>query len=100
MHIRTGTTRATALTGLLTAVVALSGCGTDSAAEKTIAEPLAVTYDGGIHLLDGNTLERQGGVELPGFLRVNPAGDDRHVIVSTADGFEVLDATAARFTGV
>lgn len=100
MHIRTGTTRAAALTGLLTAVVALSGCGDDTAGEKAIADPLAVTYDGGIHLLDGTTLERGGGVELPGFLRVNPAGDDRHVIVSTSDGFEVLDATAARFTGV
>ncbi|WP_280401121.1 zinc metallochaperone AztD [Nocardia carnea] len=101
MHIRSGTKRAVALSGLLTAVVVVSGCGTGDSGEQTsIADPLAVTYDGGIHLLDGTTLERGGGVELSGFNRVNPAGDDRHVIVSTADGFEVLDAAGARFTGI
>lgn len=101
MHIRSGTARAVALSGIVTAVVALSGCGSaDSGEQTSIAEPLAVTYDGGIHLLDGTTLERGGGVELSGFNRVNPAGDDRHVIVSTADGFEVLDAAGGKFTDI
>lgn len=101
MHIRSGTARTVALSGIVTAVVALSGCGSDdSGAQASIAEPLAVTYDGGIHLLDGTTLERGGGVELSGFNRVNPAGDDRHVIVSTADGFEVLDAAGGKFTDI
>lgn len=100
MHIRTVTTWSVALSGLLTGVVALSGCGTGDTPDTVIAEPLAVTYDGGIHLLDGTTLARGGGVELTGFTRVNPAGDDRHVVVSTADGFEMLDAVGARFTGI
>ncbi|MET8799568.1 zinc metallochaperone AztD [Nocardia sp. NPDC004568] len=100
MHIRTGPIRAAALTGLLTAVVAASGCGTGSTEETAIADPLAVTYDGGIHLLDGNTLVRGGGVELPGFNRVNPAGDDRHVIVSTSAGFRVFDAVGGQFTDI
>ncbi|MFI1464201.1 zinc metallochaperone AztD [Nocardia carnea] len=101
MHNRSGTRRAVALSGLVTAVVALSGCGgADSGEETAIAEPLAVTYDGGIHLLDGTTLARGGGVELSGFNRINPAGDDRHVIVSTTDGFEVLDAAGAQFTDI
>ncbi|WP_416565947.1 zinc metallochaperone AztD [Nocardia testacea] len=100
MHIRTGPIRAAALTGLLTAVVAASGCGTGTTEETAIADPLAVTYDGGIHLLDGNTLVRAGGVELPGFNRVNPAGDDRHIIVSTAAGFRVFDAVGGRFTDI
>ncbi|MGA6206068.1 zinc metallochaperone AztD [Nocardia testacea] len=100
MHIRTGPIRAAALTGLLTAVVAASGCGTGTTEETAIADPLAVTYDGGIHLLDGSTLVRAGGVELPGFNRVNPAGDDRHIIVSTAAGFRVFDAVGDRFTDI
>lgn len=100
MHIRTGTKRAAALSGLLTAVVALSGCGADTADDTAIAEPLAVTYEGGIHLLDGTTLARGGGVELAGFNRINPAGDDRHIVVSTSAGFEVLDAVGARFTDI
>ncbi|MGW5384277.1 zinc metallochaperone AztD [Nocardia sp. NPDC003963] len=100
MHIRTGPKRAAALSGLLTAVVALSGCGGDTTAEQAIAEPLAVTYDGGIHLLDGNTLVRSGGVELAGFNRINPAGDDRHIIVSVSDGFRVFDAVGGQFTDI
>ncbi|MFI5720528.1 zinc metallochaperone AztD [Nocardia sp. NPDC051750] len=100
MHNRSGTKRAAALSGLLTAVVALSGCGSDSGAETSIADPLAVTYDGGIHLLDGATLARGGGVELTGFNRVNPAGDDRHIVVSTGERFQILDAVAAQFTEI
>ncbi|MCX0274788.1 zinc metallochaperone AztD [Nocardia zapadnayensis] len=100
MHIRTGPIRAAALTGLLTAVVAASGCGTGTTEETAIADPLAVTYDGGIHLLDGTTLVRGGGVELAGFNRVNPAGDDRHIIVSTSAGFRVFDAVGGQFTDI
>ncbi|WP_328393005.1 zinc metallochaperone AztD [Nocardia sp. NBC_00416] len=100
MHIRTGPKRAVALSGLLTAVIAVSGCGTETAGETAIADPLAVTYDGGIHILDGNTLVRGGGTELSGFTRVNPAGDDRHIIVSTADRFRVFDAVGGQFTDI
>ncbi|WP_327147306.1 zinc metallochaperone AztD [Nocardia sp. NBC_01329] len=100
MRIRTGPKRAVALSGLLTAVVALSGCGNDTEDKAAIAEPLAVTYDGGIHLLDGNTLVLGGGIELAGFNRVNPAGDDQHIIVSTSDRFRVLDAVGGQFTDI
>jgi hypothetical protein len=31
-------------------------------------------------------------LELPGFNRLNPAGDGRHVVVSTTGGFQILDA--------
>ncbi|WP_280235106.1 zinc metallochaperone AztD [Nocardia cyriacigeorgica] len=102
MRTRTRTTTV-ALSGLLASVVALSGCGSDDS-ERTdppaVADPLAVTYDGGIYLLDPNTLATTGEVELAGFNRLNPAGDDRHLLVSTKDGFQVLDAVAGRFTGV
>ncbi|BDU08054.1 hypothetical protein GV791_02610 [Nocardia cyriacigeorgica] len=101
MRTRTRTTTV-ALSGLLTAAIALSGCSSDETeqAQPAVAAPLALTYDGGIYLLDPDTLATTGELELPGFNRLNPAGDDRHMLVSTADGFRVLDAVEGRFTGV
>ncbi|WP_280497358.1 zinc metallochaperone AztD [Nocardia asiatica] len=104
MPVRSRTTKAAALTGLLTAALTVAGCGADTSSEQDtrragIADPIAVTYDGGIHVLDGTTLELAKTVELDGFNRLNPAGDDRHLIVSTKEGFRVFDATAAEFTG-
>ncbi|MGY1898866.1 zinc metallochaperone AztD [Nocardia gipuzkoensis] len=104
MPVRTRTTKSAALTGLLTAVLAVAGCGADTSAEQDtrrerIADPVAVTHDGGIYVLDGTTLDLAETVGLDGFNRVNPAGDDRHLIVSTKEGFRVFDATAAEFTG-
>ncbi|WP_181724274.1 zinc metallochaperone AztD [Nocardia gipuzkoensis] len=104
MPVRTRTTKSAALTGLLTAVLTVAGCGADTSAEQDtrrerIADPVAVTHDGGIYVLDGTTLDLAETVGLDGFNRVNPAGDDRHLIVSTKEGFRVFDATAAEFTG-
>ncbi|WP_280212773.1 zinc metallochaperone AztD [Nocardia cyriacigeorgica] len=101
MRTRTRTTTV-ALSGLLTAAVALSGCGSDEAdqAAAPVTAPLAVTYDGGIYLLDPDTLATTGEIALEGFNRLNPAGDDRHMLVSTSDAFRVLDAVEGRFTGV
>ncbi|PRA81515.1 hypothetical protein [Microbacterium sp. MYb66] len=97
------------------AAVALAGCATTApASEKTDdAAPddhhegdtrVAVTYDGGVLVLDGETLETVGQAELGGFLRVNDAGDhDGHVFVTAEDGFHVLDSGLAsgsvEFTG-
>lgn len=100
---------------VLTALV-LAGCGSgggDSAptsdaqaatsasdvpAEIIVNEPVAVTYDGGIIVLDGQTLESKADIPLDGFLRLNPAGDDSHVMVSTGEGFQVLDAVGGTLT--
>ena len=96
------------------AVAALAGCATASpAASGGSAAPeeeheadtrIAVTYDGGVVVLDGETLETVDQVELDGFLRVNGAGDhDGHVFVTAEDGFHVLDTGLASgevaFTG-
>ncbi|MDN5854500.1 MAG: hypothetical protein L0K86_16945 [Actinomycetia bacterium] len=85
----------------------ISGCGADADEsahagesgqnnhdhELTEAEPrLVTTYDGGLHVLDGDSLDVLETVELDGFLRVHRAGDGRHVIVSTDEAFRVLDA--------
>ncbi|WP_115788304.1 zinc metallochaperone AztD [Arthrobacter silvisoli] len=56
------------------------------------APRLVLTYDGGISVLDAKTLKPVGGAELAGFNRLNPAGDGRHVLVSTGDAFRVFDA--------
>lgn len=55
---------------------------------------LVYTHDAGIGVLDATTLKSVGGAELSGFNRLNPAGDGRHVFVSTGDSFRLFDAGA------
>ncbi|MEK8227423.1 hypothetical protein NKG05_16940 [Oerskovia sp. M15] len=52
---------------------------------------IALTYDGGIVVLDGTSLEQVADLPIDGFTRINPAGDERHAIVSAGDAFRVLD---------
>ncbi|MFF2387486.1 zinc metallochaperone AztD [Agromyces sp. NPDC058104] len=96
--------RFAAVAAPLLAVVALAGCASpgaagsgDAAAESSPPEVelgaprLVVAYDGGLAVLEGDTLETAAELPLDGFLRVNPAGDGRHVVVSADDGFRVVD---------
>ncbi|RAM38148.1 zinc metallochaperone AztD [Arthrobacter globiformis] len=53
---------------------------------------LAYSYEGGIGVLDAETLEPVADVELDGYNRISPAGDGRHVLVAADDSFRVLDA--------
>lgn len=62
---------------------------TDSASPR-----LALTYDGGLLVVDAQTLETVADLPEDGFLRVGPAGDDRRVIVSGPAGFRVLDTAS------
>ncbi|WGP13241.1 zinc metallochaperone AztD [Streptomyces sp. SH5] len=96
----------------LTASLVLTACGggTASEAEPKQAEqaknakatpvknPLVASFDGGLYVLDGESLKLAKTVELPGFNRVNPAGDQDHVVVSTDSGFRVYDAARQTFT--
>ncbi|MCP2238665.1 zinc metallochaperone AztD [Prauserella halophila] len=104
-------TRRIAAASAAAAMVAVSACGTDEQASQgggggeqgggaDITEPVVTTYDGGIYVLDGDTLEVQADIPLEGFNRINPAGDDRHLMVSTSDGFRVLDAVGGQLTDV
>lgn len=69
--------------------------GAESAASESQAGArLAVSYDGGILVLDGETLEVVGDFESEPFTRLNPAGDGRHVMVTMSEGFQVLDTAA------
>ncbi|KRD05239.1 hypothetical protein ASE48_18795 [Mycobacterium sp. Root265] len=75
-----------------------STASSESTSSAPIAEPLVATYDGGLYILDGETLEVRQDIPLEGFLRVNPAGDHGHVLVTTTEGFRILDAAGGQLT--
>ncbi|ANJ10615.1 zinc metallochaperone AztD [Streptomyces parvulus] len=110
-------TRARTLTGTalaLATAMALTACGggddassdaepkkqTKSSDAAAVENPVVASYDGGLYILDGETLELAKTIELPGFNRVNPAGDEDHVVISTDSGFRLFDAARQEFTGV
>jgi hypothetical protein len=60
--------------------------------ERASATPrLALSYDGGVLVLDARTLARIADVPVEGFVRLNSAANGRHVLVSQPEGFAVLD---------
>ncbi|PYF97262.1 hypothetical protein SAMN05216184_11646 [Georgenia satyanarayanai] len=110
----TSSRRARPALGLL-ATLALAACGSGDAtpadddatttpatdAATTSSEPVEVatldprvvlSYDGGVMTLDTGSGEILDDVEMEGFLRLNPAGDGRHVFISTPEGFQAYDA--------
>jgi outer membrane protein assembly factor BamB len=112
--MRSHTTRTAAGLGAALSLVLLSACAAEggsasgSASESASAGTgegeapnatevqsrtprIAVTYDGGVLVLDAMSLEPVGDIELEGFNRLNPAGDERHLLVSTAGQFRALD---------
>jgi len=82
-----------ASTGRRTPTTAADGAASEAGAtEAAAASPrLALTYDGGVQVLDATTLEVLADEEFQGFTRLNPAGDGRHFLVSGQGGFHVLD---------
>jgi hypothetical protein len=91
--------------GALAAVLTLAGCGGGDeptagspTPEIKVGEPVVTTYDGGLLVIDGGSLEVKADIPMDGFLRVNPAGDTEHVLVSTNEGFQVLDAASGQLT--
>jgi hypothetical protein len=104
MHHRT--TPARLLTALAVTGLMLTGCGAnatpagsgtagaEAANASTATEAMTrivTTYDGGIKVLDAASFEVLGDFPMEGFNRVNAAGDGRHVVIATAEGFKVLD---------
>lgn len=115
--------RARVVTGACTAAAALvlagcasgqaaapAGAGSSTAAGSTStptgAGPrITLTYDGGLLVLNAADLSPVADLPKEGFLRVNGAGDpDGHVMVTTPEGFQVLDtgltSGTAQLTGV
>lgn len=64
----------------------------DSASADETGPRVALSYPGGIVVLDGESLEVLGDVDSEEFTRLNSAGDGRHIMVTTSEGFQVLDA--------
>jgi len=89
-----------ALVAVAASALLLTACATDTAPAQTAGSAasgsapsprVSLTYDGGILVLDGTSLDLEADLPLDGFNRLNSAGDGRHVLVSTTDGFRVLD---------
>ncbi|MFK4760591.1 zinc metallochaperone AztD [Microbacterium sp. ZW T5_45] len=86
----------------LGAAATLASCATAPAAPASSSDAspseagprVAISYEGGILVLDGTTLETVADFESEPFTRLNPAGDDRHVMVTMSEGFQVLDTAA------
>lgn len=66
-----------------------------TSADATAGERVAISYEGGILVLDGTTLETVGDLASEEFTRLNRAGDGSHVLVTMSEGFQVLDTGAA-----
>lgn len=90
-------------------LVGLAACGsadssTDGKASKSTEKTptstrVAVSYEGGIAVLDGETMEVVEDLDSEEFTRLSPAGDGRHVMVTVAEGFQVLDTGAGTTDG-
>ena len=53
---------------------------------------VAVTYDGGVLVLDALTGEQLADLPTEGFTRLNQGGDNRHLFLTEGDSFRLLDA--------
>ena len=71
-----------------------STAGSTPTAAAEAGPRVAVAYEGGILVLDGQTLETVADVDSEEFTRLNPAGDGRHVMVTMSEGFQLLDTAA------
>lgn len=107
MHLTTRVSRRLTLaTSVGLSLALVTGCSSDTtdAAEATTtaassapneqasATPrLAISYDGGVLVLDATSLDVVGETAIEGFTRLNPAGDGRHVMISAGEAFKVLD---------
>lgn len=65
-----------------------------SAADTPGGARVAISYEDGIMVLDGETLDTVADFPSEPFTRLNPAGDGRHVMVTMSEGFQVLDTAA------
>lgn len=52
---------------------------------------IVLAHDGGVTTIDSADGAVLGSADVEGYVRLNPAGDGRHVALSTADGFTFYD---------
>ncbi|MGO2598683.1 MAG: hypothetical protein ACTH77_09155, partial [Microbacterium gubbeenense] len=98
--------------GSLAAVALLAaGCATDASpdepsagsaaeapADVSASSRVAVSLEGEVGVLDAATLELIDTFPSDDFTRVNAVGDGRNVLVTTAEGFQVLDTAVPALT--
>lgn len=77
-----------------TATPASSPASAEDAPAAAAGARVAIAYEGGILVLDGETLETVADFDSEQFTRLNAAGDGRHVMVTMSEGFQVLDTGA------
>lgn len=58
----------------------------------SVSPRVVLAYDGGLLTIDSKTGAVINDVKQPGFLRLNNAGDGRHVFVTDGDRFRLFDA--------
>ncbi|MDQ0642849.1 zinc metallochaperone AztD [Microbacterium murale] len=90
------------------AALLLAGCSAGSAAETDTVPSssdapadgprVAVAYEGGVLIVDGESLEVIDDLPTEDFVRLNPAGDGRHAFVTTSEGFQLLDVREPELT--
>ncbi|MDZ7914941.1 MAG: zinc metallochaperone AztD [Rhodococcus sp. (in: high G+C Gram-positive bacteria)] len=83
------------------AVATLAACSSGStpaadppSSTREAGARIAVSYAGGISVLDEATLEPVADFDSEDYTRLNLAGDGRNVMVTTSTGFQVLDTAA------
>lgn len=57
-----------------------------------LAPRAVLTYNGGLMTVDTESGEVLATTDMEGFLRINNAGDGRHVMVSSTEGFSLFDS--------
>lgn len=58
---------------------------------KGPASRIAITYDGGVLIYDAKDMKLIQDIKKDGFLRLNSAGDNRHLVVSDGNSYTFLD---------
>ena len=88
-----GAGEATAASGTDEATTAAVDPSDRETHEAAGANPrVAVTYDGGVLVLDALTGEQLADLPADGFTRLNQGGDNRHLFLTEGDSFRLLDA--------
>ena len=75
-----------------------AGAETTPASASTESPRVAVTYEDGVAVLDGETLEVLEEFDTEEFTRLNAVGDGRHLLLTTSEGFQVLDTAEPALT--
>lgn len=73
---------------------------TDEGSSASAQGRVAVSYPGGIAVLDPETLEVVAELDSEEFTRLNTFGDGRTIAVTTSEGFQMLDTVEPALTDV